>query len=89
MTEYRLELSSTAERQLRKLQPADRESLLPVITGLATDPRPRGSRKLQGYEDVFRIRKGTFRIIYSIEDDRLLVLILKIGHRRDIYRAHS
>jgi len=89
MTKYRIELSATAERQLRKLQLTDRGSLVRVIKGLSIEPRPRGCRKLHGYEDVYRIRKGTFRIIYSIEDDRLLVLIVKIGHRRDIYRAHS
>jgi hypothetical protein len=47
---------------------------------------PRGSRKLQGFDDLFRIRVGTYRVIYSVEEARLLVLLLKLGHRKDVYR---
>ena len=86
MSEYRIDVSATAERQLRKLEPEARARIVGAIKNLASNPRPRGSRKLRGYEDVFRIRKGGFRIIYSIEDDRLLIIILKVGHRREIYR---
>ena len=86
MNDYRIEVSASAERQLRKLEPGDRAVVVEVIRGLSLNPRPRGSRKLRGYDDVFRIRKGVFRIIYSIEKDRLLVIILKIGHRKDVYR---
>lgn len=89
MVEYRINVSATAERQLRKLQPADRSRLIVVIQNLANNPRPRGCRKLRGYDDVYRVREGAFRIIYSIEDDRLLVLLLKIGHRKDVYRGYS
>lgn len=86
MNDYRIEVSASAERQLRKLEPGDRAVVVEAIRGLSLNPRPRGSRKLRGYDDVFRIRKGVFRIIYSIEKDRLLVIILKIGHRKDVYR---
>ena len=86
MSEYRIDVSATAERQLRKLEPEVRARIVDAIKNLASNPRPRGSRKLRGYEDVFRIRTGVFRIIYSIEDDRLLIIILKVGHRREIYR---
>jgi mRNA interferase RelE/StbE len=53
---------------------------------LALDPHPRGSRKLTGYDDVFRVRTGRYRVIYSIEQARLVVLVVKIGHRKDVYR---
>jgi len=53
---------------------------------LAIDPRPRGARKLSGHDDVFRVRTGRYRLLYSIEDKRLIVLVLKIGHRKDVYR---
>jgi mRNA interferase RelE/StbE len=86
MGKYRIEISATAERQLRKLNARDRLQVVGAIRQLQSNPRPRGSRKLQGYEDVFRIRKGMFRIIYSIEQDRLLIIILKLGHRKEIYR---
>ena len=57
-----------------------------VCRNLAAEPYPRGARKLQGCEDVFRIRAGTFRIIYSVEEARLLIIDLKIGRRKDVYR---
>jgi len=86
MSNYRVEFSATAERQLRKLERNDQVQVVGAIQRIATNPRPRGSRKLRGYEDVFRIRTGVFRIIYSIEKGRLLIIILKPGHRKDIYR---
>jgi len=86
MTDYRIELSATAERQIKKLSKKDQRRVIDVVKSLATNPRPRGCRKLQGYDDVYRVRTGVFRIIYSVEYDRLLVLVLKVGHRKSIYR---
>jgi len=86
MAEYRIEVSATAERQLRKLDQNDRSQIVGAIKRLASNPKPRGSRKLRGYDDVFRIRKGVFRIIYSVERDHLLIIILKVGHRKSVYR---
>jgi mRNA interferase RelE/StbE len=86
MNEYRIEVSATAERQLRKLQRADQRRIVQAIRALAQEPRPRGCRRLRGYEDVYRIRLGVFRVLYSVEDARLLVILLKIGHRKDVYR---
>jgi mRNA interferase RelE/StbE len=53
---------------------------------LVEEPYPRGTRKLSGYDDVFRIRVGRFRVLYSVVKNRLVILILKIGHRKDVYR---
>ena len=86
MANYRIEVSATAEKQIRKLHRTDQIRTLKAIQALARDPHPRGSRKLRGYEDVFRLRVGTYRILYSVDSHRLLILVLKIGHRRDIYR---
>jgi len=86
MASYRIEVSATAEKQIRKLRREDQLRVLRAIRDLAGESRPSGSRKLRGYDDVFRIRIGTFRVIYSVEKDRLLILVLKVGHRRDIYR---
>lgn len=86
MANYKIEVSATAEKQIRGLGRDDQVRVLRAIQQLATDPRPRGARKLRGYEDVYRIRVGTFRVIYSVESDRLLVIVLKVGHRKDIYR---
>ncbi len=86
MSEFRIEVSLTAEKQLAKLEREDQFRVARAIRRLADDPRPRGCRKLRDYSDVYRIRVGVFRILYSIEQDRLLILVLKIGHRRDVYR---
>lgn len=86
MKGYEIEVSRTAEKQIRRLERADQRRVVRAIVALAREPRPRGSRKLQGYDDVFRIRVGTYRVIYSIEDRRLIIVILKVGHRRGVYR---
>jgi len=86
MAEYRIELSATAERQLRKLNKRDQHRVIHVIKQLGVEPRPRGCRKLQAYDDIYRVKTGVFRILYSVEDGRLLVLVLKVGHRKTIYR---
>jgi mRNA interferase RelE/StbE len=86
MASYSVELTATAERQLRKLAKPEQARLVTAIRRLAEEPRPRGARKLQGFDDLFRIRVGTYRVIYSVEEERLLVLVLKLGHRKDVYR---
>lgn len=86
MARYRVEISGTAEKQLRKLRIEDRRRVAHALVGLGHDPHPQGSRKLSGYTDVFRIRIGVFRVLYSVEGRRLIVIILKIGHRKDVYR---
>jgi len=86
MARYSIEISRTAEKQLKKLPRRDQEGVVRGVLGLADTPFPRGSRKLSGYEDVFRIRVGRYRILYSVSDERLIVIVLKIGHRKDVYR---
>lgn len=65
---------------------ADQPRLIEAIKALASDPRPRGCRKLQGYDDIFRIRVGIYRVLYTVQARQLVVIVLKIGHRRDVYR---
>ena len=72
--------------QLRKLAEEDQIRVARAVLALADEPRPRGSRKLSGYDDVFRIRVGHFRVLYSVSDTRLVILVLKIGHRKDVSR---
>jgi mRNA interferase RelE/StbE len=86
MASYRLEITASAEKQLAKLPKADRVRVARKIVELAAVPRPRGCRQLRGQEDVYRIRVGVYRVIYSIEERLIVVLILKIGHRKDAYR---
>ncbi len=86
MARYSIEISRTAERQLNKLNRDDQRRVVRAILALADDPRPQGSRKLTGYDDVFRIRVGRYRVLYSVSGKKLVIIILKIGHRKDVYR---
>jgi mRNA interferase RelE/StbE len=86
MATYRIEVSATAERQIRRLPRVDQVRVVRVIQGLSTDPRPPGCRKLSGADDVFRVRVGRYRILYAVQDRRLVVIVLKVGDRKDIYR---
>lgn len=86
MAQYKIAISATAERQLRKISREDAIRILRSISLLAVDPRPAGCRKMSGYEDIYRIRIGNYRVIYEIDGKRIVIVILKIGHRKDIYR---
>lgn len=82
---YSIEFRPSALRTLRKLDSEQQARIRGAIIILAQDPRPPGSRKLPGREG-YRVRVGNFRIIYAIENARLTILVVTIGHRRDVYR---
>ena len=87
MAKYKIEISSTAEKSLKKIPKKDISKIVEAIQLLAISPFPSGSRKLQGEEGVFRIRQGNYRIIYEVVDKKLVILVLKIGHRKEVYKA--
>jgi mRNA interferase RelE/StbE len=82
---YEVRLTPAAVRQLRKLDPPGRRRVQAAIDLLAEDPRPPGARQLVGGAGEWRVRTGDFRIVYDIRDGALLVLVVKVGHRRDVY----
>jgi len=82
---HQLDIAAAAERQFKKLTTQQQLRLRKAILGLAVRPRPRGCRKLLGYRDVYRIRVGRYRVIYSVDDERVIVLVLKLGHRGEVY----
>ncbi len=86
MASYSVELTRTAEKQLRRIAKRDRNRLVEAIRDLVDKPRPHGARKLQGYDDVYRIRARQYRAVYEILEDRVIVIVLKVGHRKDIYK---
>jgi mRNA interferase RelE/StbE len=86
MASYEIEITRSAERQLKRLPPDDRQRIVRAILPLSDDPFPQGSRKLSGYDDVFRIRVGRYRVLYSVSEKKLIIIILKIGHRKNAYR---
>ncbi len=83
---YRIEVAPAAVRQLSKLDPAARRRAQAAIELLADQPRPSGAKKLVGGDGEWRVRTGDYRIVYEIHDEVLLVLVVAVGHRRDIYQ---
>jgi mRNA interferase RelE/StbE len=85
MAAYSVFFRESVHKDLWTIPKADLARILERISELADDPRPAGCEKLTG-EDRYRVRQGDYRIVYSIEDDRLEVWVVKVGHRRGIYR---
>ena len=85
---YQVALAPAAARQLRKFDPQVRRRIQAAIELLATEPRPPTATRLVGGAGEWRVRTGDFRIVYEIQDERLLVLVLSAGHRREIYQRH-
>jgi mRNA interferase RelE/StbE len=84
VSRYKIELRPAAARALRKLDPQVARRVQAAIALLAEDPRPPASRPLRG-RPAWRVRVGDYRILYTIEDDALLIVVVTLGHRRDIY----
>jgi mRNA interferase RelE/StbE len=83
---YEVEFRPAAERDFWKLDNTVRNRIRSKIDALESDPRPPGCRKLEGAEARYRIRVGDYRIVYEIRDAVLLILIVRVGHRREVYR---
>ena len=86
MVSYRLELTKTAAKELRSLERGWMGKILVALEALAEEPRPSGCKKLVGSEFTYRIRVGDYRVVYELQDSILLVLVVRIRHRRDVYR---
>ena len=85
MASYRLVFKRSVAKDLRAIPKADVTRILQRIEALADDPTPPGSEKLSG-QDRYRIRQGLYRIVYEIDGDHLVVTVVKVGHRREVYR---
>ena len=85
MASYSLRVKKSAEKELRSIPTTDLPRIVRRMHALATDPRPHGSEKLSG-EDSYRVRQGDWRVVYSINDAAKIIEMIKIGHRRDVYR---
>jgi mRNA interferase RelE/StbE len=84
---FRVIIKPSAEKQLDRLPANVRRRVLDALESLCDQPRPPGCVKLKGEDDVWRIRVGTYRIVYSIHDDKLIVLVVRVAHRKDVYRG--
>ena len=82
---YKVFFQPSAARELRKLPRDVQTRLLARVEALAADPRPAGVKKLQDLDELYRIRVGDYRVVYQIQDQRRVVLVVRIRHRRDVY----
>jgi mRNA interferase RelE/StbE len=85
MAAYEIFFRESVWKELKKVPKADLKKILSRIEQLGNDPRPMGCEKLTGHE-LYRIRQGNYRIVYSIQDNELTVWVVKVGHRKDVYR---
>jgi mRNA interferase RelE/StbE len=83
---YRIEFRPAAMRELAKLERLTRRRIAATLESLAKNPRSPAAEKLKGHNHRYRVRCGDYRIIYEIEDRVLIILVLRIGHRREVYR---
>ena len=85
MASYKIIVKKSVAKDLRNTPKKDIQRILTAIQDLADNPRPPQSKKLSGQER-YRLRQGNYRILYSIEDEKLVICVVKVGNRRDVYR---
>ena len=85
MANYSIEIKKSAAKEIASLPKSEIARIVEKIERLANDPRPNGCKKLSG-DEKYRIRVGRYRILYRIEDTLLIIYLVKVGHRKDVYR---
>jgi mRNA interferase RelE/StbE len=87
VAEYELRITAAAAKELDSLpRKKDRQAVVDRILALAREPRPEGCVKLSGRAHLYRVRQGRYRIVYAIEDERLVVIVIRIADRKEVYR---
>ncbi|MBW4631757.1 MAG: type II toxin-antitoxin system RelE/ParE family toxin [Iphinoe sp. HA4291-MV1] len=86
---YQIEFTKGVIKQLKKLPANIKERIEIKVQELAIEPRPNGVKKLQGDDNSYRVRVGDYRVIYEIQDDILLVTVIRVGHRSEVYKDES
>ncbi|MBC8237239.1 MAG: type II toxin-antitoxin system RelE/ParE family toxin [Helicobacteraceae bacterium] len=85
MESYSIEIKNSAVKELGKLPKVDLKRIVERIQSLSSEPRPAGCKKLSA-DEKYRLRAGNYRILYSIEENKLIIYIVKVGHRKDVYK---
>ncbi|MBN2426561.1 MAG: type II toxin-antitoxin system RelE/ParE family toxin [Calditrichaceae bacterium] len=85
MENYKVFIKPSAKKELESLPKNDLIKIVEKIKNLSVDPRPHGAEKLSD-DDKYRVRQGNYRIMYTIENEKLIIIVVKIGHRREVYR---
>ena len=87
MATYSVRIKTSAIKEIESIPTKrERQRIVRRISALAEDPRPSGCQKLAGGSNRFRVRQGRYRIVYSVEDSELIVEVVRVGHRKDVYR---
>lgn len=87
MVRYNVRIKASAAKEIEAIEPKKvRRQVVEKVRALADDPRPSGCEKLSGQSNRYRIRQGVYRIVYSVEYNELMVFVVKVGHRREVYR---
>ena len=84
---YEIIIKPAAEKCLDRIPKSTRRRIADALEGLRNNPRPPGVLKMSGAENLWRIRIGNYRVLYEIHDNRLIVLVLRVAHRKDVYRG--
>lgn len=84
---WNVEIERKAQKALKKIPDPYKSNIIEAIEGLTNDARPPGCTKLKGASDLWRVRVNDYRIVYQIKDEQLLILVIRIGHRKDIYEG--
>ena len=84
---YTVTFAPATDRQLGKLPENVQRRIVRAVESMEDDPRPSGAVKLAGEDNLWRIRVGTYRVVYTIDDERLVVLVVRVAHRKDVYRG--
>jgi len=87
VSRYRVEIARRAAKAIAALPRKERQRIRAVVDLLAEDPRPPGCVALVGEPQAYRVRSGNYRVVYEVFDDRLLVQVVRAGHRREVYRT--
>ncbi len=86
MEEYRIRINRSAAKELKRIEKKDQQRIVERIQKLSNDPRPPGCKKLSG-EEKYRIRQGSYRILYQIFDELVIIVVVRIAHRREVFRS--
>lgn len=86
MPKYTIDITKSAEKELAKIPTQYADKIVGKIRLLADSPYPNGCKKLAGSEHSYRIRIGDYRVIYTVFDDKLVIQVIKVGHRKEVYR---
>ena len=87
MAEYKVLIKPSATKEIESLgSKQDRQRIVARIWALSSSPRPHGCEKLAGYTDRYRVRQGQYRVVYSIDDAQHVIIIFRVGHRKEVYR---